>query len=78
MSLRGLGAFLLSALLGSAATTEAFAQAVGSLLYRVGGVIAKLQEALNVDGYAVVRLDPTRGQVYLDRAKLNELFEVSL
>ncbi|MBK8409898.1 MAG: BREX-2 system phosphatase PglZ [Sandaracinaceae bacterium] len=61
-----------------AATTEAFAQAVGSLSYRVGGVIAGLREVLNVDGYAVLRHDATGGQVYLDRDKLNELFEVSL
>jgi hypothetical protein len=75
LTLRAVG-FLLSR--NGAATTEAFAQAVGVHTYRVGGAIANLREALNVDGYAVLRHDPSGGQVYLDRAKLNELFEVQL
>jgi hypothetical protein len=59
-------------------SAEAFGAAVGVLLYRVGGLISKLQEVLNVDGYEVIRFDATSRQVHLDRAKLAQLFEVKL
>lgn len=57
---------------------DAFAAAVRVLPFRVGGLISKLQEVLNLDGYEVIRFDPTARQVHLDRAKLAQLFEVDL
>jgi len=56
----------------------AFAAAMRLLPFRVGGFISKLQEALNLDGYEVIRYDPTARQVHLDRDKLAQLFEVTL
>jgi hypothetical protein len=59
-------------------TTEALAQCLGEMLFRVDGAISLLREILNVDGYPVLRHDSAARQVYLDRDKLNELFEVNL
>ena len=63
---------------GGAMSAEAFAAVMGVLAFRVGGLISKLQEVLNVDGYEVVRYDPTSRQVHLDREKLAQLFEVKI
>jgi hypothetical protein len=57
---------------------EAFAAAMRILPFRVGGLISKLQEVLNLDGYEVIRYDPAARQVHLDRNKLAQLFEVTL
>jgi hypothetical protein len=57
---------------------DAFAAAMGVLTFRVGGLISKLQEVLNLDGYEVIRYDAAARQVHLDRAKLAQLFEVTL
>jgi hypothetical protein len=57
---------------------DAFAAAMRLLPFRVGGFISKLREALNIDGYEVIRYDPTARQVHLDRDKLAQLFEVTL
>ena len=58
-------------------SADAFAAAVRELPFRVPGLIAKLQEVLNLDGYEVLRFDPVARQVHLDRNKLIQLFEVS-
>lgn len=57
---------------------DAFAAAVRLLPFRVSGLISKLQEVLNLDGYEVIRYDPVARQVHLDRSKLAQLFEVDL
>ena len=60
------------------ASAEAFAGAMGERLFRVGGLVSRLQEVLNVDGYQVIRYDHVGKQVHLDRDKLEQQFEVSL
>lgn len=60
------------------ASDEAFAAGMGVTPYRVGGLVSRLQEVLNVDGYQVLRFDTTARQVYLDREKLCQQFEVKL
>lgn len=57
---------------------EAFAAAMRVLPFRVGGLIARLQEVLNLDGYEVIRFDPVTRQVELNPHKLGQLFEVEL
>jgi hypothetical protein len=57
---------------------DAFARAMGEPVYRAEGLISRLQEVLNVDGYQVLRLDRTSRHVHLDRSKLEQQFEVSL
>jgi len=42
----------------------------------VGGLVAKMQETLNVDGYEVLRFDAVAQHVALDVGKLRLLFEV--
>jgi hypothetical protein len=59
-------------------SAAAFAAAMQELPFRIGGLVAKLQEQLNLDGYEVLRFDPVSRQVHLDRAKLAQLFEVEL
>jgi len=59
-------------------SAEAFGVTLGMLSYRVGGFVSKLQEVLNLDGYEVMRFDGATRQVHLDRAKLAQLFEVTL
>lgn len=58
------------------ASAEAFAAAMGELAWRVPGLVSKLQGVLNVDGYQVLWFDPKGKQVHLDRAKLEQQFEV--
>ena len=57
---------------------DAFAAALGELTFRVGGLVSTMQGVLHIDGYTVLRFDRQNGQIYLDRDKLNELFEVNL
>lgn len=57
-------------------SASAFATEMKLLPFRVGGFISKLQETLAVDGYQVLRYEPKTRQVYLDREKLTQLFEV--
>lgn len=59
-----------------AATSEAFAAAMGEITYRVPGLVSGLQSLLNVDGYQVLWFDPAGKQVRLDVEKLEQLFEV--
>ena len=58
------------------ATSGAFATEMGVLQRRVGGLVAKMQETLNVDGYEVLRYDAVAQHVALDVGKLRLLFEV--
>ena len=58
------------------ATAAAFAAEMGVLQRRVGGLVAKFQEILNVDGYEVLRFDVVAQHVTLDVGKLRLLFEV--
>ncbi|MFW5876495.1 MAG: BREX-2 system phosphatase PglZ [Myxococcota bacterium] len=63
---------------GGVASKEQFASGLEILEFRVDTFVAKFQEVLNVDGYQVLRYDPTAKQVHLDRGKLAQLFEVEL
>lgn len=58
------------------ATAAAFAAEMSVLQRRVGGLVAKFQEILNVDGYEVLRFDAVTQHVTLDVGKLRLLFEV--
>jgi hypothetical protein len=60
------------------ASAAAFASELGEFVARVRGVVARLQEILNVDGYQVLRFDPQGQQVILDLEKLAQQFDVSL
>ena len=59
-------------------SAQAFTASLREMPYRIGGLVAKLQEVLNLDGYEVLRFDPVSRQVHLDRDKLAQLFEVEL
>lgn len=63
---------------GGALAAEVFAQHMGVLAYRVEGYVRRFQEILNVDGYLVLRFDPGARQVFLDKSKLEQQFEVKL
>jgi len=63
---------------GPVMASDAFGASMRYLPFRVGGLISKLQEVLNLDGYEVIRYDPGTRQVHLDRVKLAQLFEVKL
>jgi hypothetical protein len=66
--------FLLSR--NGVAKDAAFAAELGVATRRAPGLVAKFQEALNVDGYEVLRYDSTTHDVVLDIGKLRLLFEV--
>lgn len=68
--------FLLSR--NGVAKDAAFAAELGVATRRAPGLVAKFQEALNVDGYEVLRYDSTTHDVVLDIGKLRLLFEVPL
>jgi hypothetical protein len=63
---------------GSALAAEVFAQHLNVLPFRVEGYVRGLQEVLNVDGYAVLRFDSKTRQVFLEKSKLEQQFEVKL
>jgi hypothetical protein len=63
---------------GGALAAEVFAQHLDVLPFRVEGYVRGLQEVLNVDGYAVLRLETRTRQVFLDKPKLEQQFEVKL
>jgi hypothetical protein len=56
------------------AAAAAFGQELGCLPGRVGGLVAKLQEIVNLDGYQILRFDREHQQVHLDLAKLTQQF----
>jgi hypothetical protein len=60
------------------AKAAAFAAEMVVVQRRVGGLVAKFQEILNVDGYEVLRFDPATDEVILDIGKLRMLFEVPI
>lgn len=60
------------------ASSAAFAAELGEFAARVQGVVAKLQEILNVDGYQVLRYDRQHQQVHLDFEKLAQQFELDV
>ncbi len=60
------------------ASAAVFANAMGIPAFRVSGFVSTLQEVLNLDGYNVLRHARESKQVFLDIAKLNQLFEVEL
>lgn len=66
--------FLLSR--NGVAKDAAFAAEMSVAARRAGGLVAKYQEALNVDGYEVLRYDSASHDVILDIGKLRVLFEV--
>jgi len=55
---------------------DAFAQYLGIPQFRVDSMVATFTEALNVDGYEVLRLDRKSRQLYLDREKLEAQFDI--
>lgn len=55
---------------------QAFAAQMGVVARRVPGLVAKLQELLNLDGYEVLRFSSESKQVELDVGKLRMLFEL--
>jgi len=59
------------------AASAAFAAELGEFVSRVQGVVAKLQEILNVDGYQVLRYDRQGQQVHLDLEKLAQQFDIT-
>lgn len=57
---------------------QGLASAVDLPVLRVPGLMAKLGQVVNIDGYAVVRTEPgTQGRVRFERDLLCQLFEVS-
>lgn len=60
------------------ADVGAFAAELGEFPARVWGLVSRLQEILNVDGYQVLRADREHRQVRLDLDKLAQQFEVAL
>ncbi|MBK9034633.1 MAG: BREX-2 system phosphatase PglZ [Myxococcales bacterium] len=63
---------------GGVADAAAFAAELGEFVARVSGLVSRMQEVLNVDGYQVLRYDRQGKQVHLDVAKLAQQFEVTL
>lgn len=60
------------------ASADALARELNLPGYRIGGFLSHLREAMNVDGYEVVRYDATAKQVHLDAEKLEQQFQVKL
>lgn len=60
------------------AAEAAFAAGMGVMPFRVSPLVAVLQEVLNVDGFEVLRYDRAAQQIYLERKRLCEQFEVKL
>lgn len=60
------------------ASEAALAGAMNVAVWRIGGVVSKLGEILNIDGYQVIRHDSAAKTVHLDREKLAQQFEVKL
>jgi hypothetical protein len=60
------------------APASAFASHLEEAPFRIGGLISKLQEILNVDGYEILRFDRTNQQVFLDKPKLEQQFQIKL
>ncbi|MEP7124755.1 MAG: BREX-2 system phosphatase PglZ [Byssovorax sp.] len=60
------------------ASEAALAGAMSVAPWRIGGVVSKLGEALNIDGYQVIRHDAAAKTIHLDREKLAQQFEVKL
>lgn len=60
------------------ASEASLAGAMNVAAWRIGGVVSKLGEVLNVDGYQVIRHDAAAKMIHLDREKLAQLFEVKL
>jgi hypothetical protein len=55
---------------------EVFANRIGELPRRIGGVVSHLQEVLNLEGYPVLKLDRGPGGLLeLDLRRLEELFK---
>lgn len=63
---------------GGTVSAELFAKQRDLHLFRVEGAVSNLTEILNVDGYEVLRFDRQNRQVVLDKAKLEQQFEVKL
>jgi hypothetical protein len=60
------------------ASEGALAGAMNMPSWRIGGVVSKLGEVLNIDGYQVIRHDAAAKTIHLDREKLSQQFEVKL
>jgi hypothetical protein len=60
------------------ASEAALASAMNVAAWRIGGVVSKLGEILNIDGYQVIRHDSAAKTIHLDREKLAQQFEVKL
>lgn len=60
------------------ASEAAFAAAMKIPAWRTGGLVSRLGEVLNIDGYQVIRHDAGARTIHLDREKLAQQFEVKL
>jgi hypothetical protein len=60
------------------ADAAAFAADLGEFAARIQGLVSRMSEVLNVDGYTVIRFDHQSRQVHLDVAKLAQQFEIDL
>ncbi|MFN0249186.1 MAG: hypothetical protein ACKV2T_20045 [Kofleriaceae bacterium] len=58
------------------ASSAAFTAQLGEFTSRIYGLVAKLQEVLNVDGYQVLKFERVNQQVFLDVPKLVHQFEL--
>lgn len=63
---------------GDQANLQAFAEAMGELPFRAGGLVRALGTALSVDGYEVLTYDQVSKQVRLQRAVLESQFGIKL
>ncbi len=59
------------------ADAGAFAAELGEFAARVSGLVSRLSEVLNVDGYRVLWFDRQTRQVHLDVVKLAQQFEIT-
>lgn len=72
-------ASIIDALVGAAANRLAptlAAQALGVAQTRLRGALTQVQQLLNIEGYAVLAVEPATGTVTLDVTLLSEQFEV--
>jgi hypothetical protein len=63
---------------GGACSQAALAAAMGEAGYRIGPVMSRVEEVLNIDSYPVLKYDRATQQLHLDVELLRQLFEVEL
>jgi hypothetical protein len=63
---------------GGTSSEAALAAELGEPSWRIGGLMSKVEEVLNIDGYTVLQHDRVARQVHLNVELLCQLFEVKL